>query len=130
MQGVGTIPKGFRFPAALRLKKTREFNDVYRRGRRARGRLFLVVFLRNELPYSRIGLSVGKRIGGAVRRNKVKRMLREAFRRTRHELPSGLDLVVVAEERTAKYHYADVASELQKLLSAPGRKPRPQRSQA
>jgi hypothetical protein len=77
MQGVGTIPKGFRFPAALRLKKTREFNDVYRRGRRARGRLFLVVFLRNELPYSRIGLSVGKRIGGAVRRNKVKRMLRD-----------------------------------------------------
>jgi ribonuclease P protein component len=60
----------------------------------------LLVFTRpNDLAYHRLGLSVSRKVGNAVRRNRVKRMLREAFRLTRHGWPSldegGLDLVVV-----------------------------------
>jgi ribonuclease P protein component len=118
-------PTGCRFPPALRLRKTREFERVYAAGRRARGRLFLVVTAENRLPFTRLGLSVGKRVGGAVRRNKIKRILREAFRRNRHRLPVGLDLVVVAEAGEGHYPYETAAEELvrltEKALASPQR---------
>ncbi len=51
----------------------------------------------NDLPRSRLGLSVSKRIGNAVKRNRVKRLLREAFRLNQHDLPVGLDIICVAK---------------------------------
>jgi ribonuclease P protein component len=49
----------------------------------------------NGLPYPRLGLSVSKRLGGAVVRNRWKRLLREAFRQVRPQLPVGVDLIVI-----------------------------------
>lgn len=56
----------------------------------------LVYAGKNELPYARLGLSVSRRVGGAVERNRWKRLAREVFRRHRARLPVGVDLVVVA----------------------------------
>jgi ribonuclease P protein component len=121
-------PRGFRFPATSRIKKTREFNRVYARGKRARGPLFLVVLAPNRLPVTRVGLSVGKRVGGAVRRNRIKRMLREAFRHVRPQLPPGLDIVLVAESLERKYLLPELQADLVRLvhkaLAAPARPPR------
>ena len=59
----------------------------------------LTVFVHaNGLDHPRLGLSVGKRVGSAVRRNAVKRRIREAFRLLQHELPRGFDVVVTARE--------------------------------
>lgn len=56
----------------------------------------VVVVVENGRPYSRLGLSVGKRIWkSAVRRNRVRRIFREAFRLSQEELPPGLDIVLV-----------------------------------
>lgn len=58
----------------------------------------LIFGYENGLPYSRLGLSVSKRLGNAVARNRWKRILREAFRLHREQLPAGLDLVIVPRE--------------------------------
>jgi ribonuclease P protein component len=78
-----------------RLLKTGDFRLVYAaRNRAGDGRL--VVYARaNGLGRTRLGLSVGRRLGGAVQRNRIKRLLREAFRRLRADLPAGYDVVIV-----------------------------------
>lgn len=82
------------FPRSARLTHARQFEAVYAaRVQRARGPL-AVSGLPNGLPHSRLGLSVGRRVGGAVARNRAKRIVREAFRLSRGDLPAGLDLVV------------------------------------
>lgn len=69
---------------------------MYREGRRARGELLLVIGAPNGRDHARVGLSVGRRIWrGAVERNRVRRVFREAFRLSVPELPVGLDLVLV-----------------------------------
>lgn len=84
------------FPRQFRVVRKADFARAYKEGRRARGALLLVVGTPNGLPYPRLGLSVGKRIWrGAVQRNRVRRIFREAFRLAVPELPPGLDLVLV-----------------------------------
>lgn len=83
------------FPRSHRLKLPSEFSAVYAaRVREGRGPL-LVYALPNGLGHSRLGLSVSRKVGVAPRRNRIKRLLREAYRQSRHELPSGYDWVVV-----------------------------------
>jgi ribonuclease P protein component len=84
------------FPRQFRVVRKADFARAYKEGRRARGALLLVVGAPNGLPHARLGLSVGKRIWrGAVQRNRVRRIFREAFRLSVPELPAGLDLVLV-----------------------------------
>jgi len=84
------------FPRHFRLVRKADFARTYRDGRRARGALLLVVGAHNGLAHCRLGLSVGRRIWrGAVQRNRVRRIFREAFRLSASELPVGLDLVLI-----------------------------------
>jgi ribonuclease P protein component len=85
------------FPPALRILKGPEFDRVFRGGARAGDDLIVVNALPNRRRHSRLGLAVGKGVGGSVARNRVKRLLREAFRLRRGDLPPAHDLVVVAK---------------------------------
>jgi ribonuclease P protein component len=90
-----------RAPRRRRLSRSAEFERVYRQGR-SKGNRFLVLYAfpradegaAEEGP--RLGLSVSRRVGGAVERNRVKRVLREAFWQEAERLPAGSDYVVVA----------------------------------
>lgn len=80
-----------------RLSRSGDFDRVFRQGRSYAAReLVLYVFPGGEAGRSRLGLSVSRKVGGAVERNRVKRVLREAFARESDRLPPGTDAVIVA----------------------------------
>jgi len=80
-----------------RLSRSADFERVYRQGRSHSNRLLVLhVFPRGDAEPARLGLSVSRKVGGAVERNRVKRLLREAFRLEDPKLRRGLDLVVAA----------------------------------
>jgi ribonuclease P protein component len=80
-----------------RLSRSAEFERVYRQGRSSANRhLVLYSFPNPSIERPRLGLSVSRRVGGAVERNRVKRLLREAFHGVEGDLAGGQDVVVVA----------------------------------
>ena len=85
---------GQRFPRTCRLTSRRQFKTVYAEGRRASCRIFTVFGLPNSLDRCRLGLTVTRKVGCAVVRNRIKRVLRDVFRRNRQRLEFPMDLVI------------------------------------
>lgn len=117
-------PQGY--PARLRLKQRRDFLRVQQGGRKLHVEHFLVFVAARQpeadatidpatLP-TRLGITVTRKIGCAVVRNRIKRLVREVFRRNRERLPSGLDLVFVAKQQAATLEYADVVADFEVLI--------------
>ncbi len=75
------------------IRRRVEFQQVYERGARVHGRLATLFILANKLSIGRLGIAATKRLGGAVARNRAKRLIREVFRR--HKIAPGFDVVVV-----------------------------------
>ena len=82
------------FPQALRLTSRRQFLAVYENGLKASSPGFTVFGLPNGLAHSRLGLTLTRKTGNAVIRNRAKRVLREAFRLNRHRIGVPMDLVI------------------------------------
>lgn len=103
--------------ACHRLKKNRDFRRVFQRGKSvATGKLVLYWFERRSGTF-RVGFSVSKKIGNAVERNRIKRLLRECFRlheETLQERP--LDFVVVCRPGASEMDYDAVDADVRKLL--------------
>jgi ribonuclease P protein component len=87
--------KPFAFRKHEHLRRPADFKLVYDRRRSASDGWLIVYVRENGLPHLRLGLSVSRKFGGAVQRNRLRRLYREAFRLTRHEMPAGLDLVLI-----------------------------------
>ncbi len=104
-----------------RLSRSAEFERVYRQGRSKANRyLVLYAFPREEDDTSdgpRLGLSVSRKVGGAVDRNRVKRCLREAFWTEAERLPPGSDYVAVARPDLLELAERDGAPGVQRALS-------------
>jgi len=87
-----------KFPKKLRLRTTKEFQNVYKRGQKKENKYLVIYYVKNELPYSRFGIVTSKKLGGSVKRNRVKRILREVVR-LREDLKSlGIDMVIIARK--------------------------------
>lgn len=99
-----------------RLLKPSDFARVRKEGRRVFARRFTLFVAPNGLTHSRLGLSVGKRVGCAVVRNRVKRLIREFFRLNREEIETALggprDILVSAKSADGLGRYDDLAEEL------------------
>ena len=81
------------FRKVERIRRRAEYQNVYGRGIRIHGRYLTLFAVANELPVGRLGVAASRKLGGAVRRNRAKRLIREVFRR--NKLAPGFDLVVV-----------------------------------
>jgi len=99
-----------RFLPAYHVRRPADFRRAYQRRCSAGDGLLLVFGHPNDLPHPRLGLSVSRKVGGAVVRNRWKRLIREAFRLTRAQLPVGVDLIVIPR--------TDAEPELKRLLES------------
>ena len=85
----------FRLQKHQRIRSGKDFERIYAARTTARAPGLLVFATKNDLEHTRIGLSVSRKNGNAVVRNRLKRLLREAFRLEQHALPAGLDLLLI-----------------------------------
>lgn len=98
------------------LKTSREFNRVYRHGKSFANRRLVIYFLKNNLGYHRLGLSVSKKIGNSVKRNRMKRLIKEAFRLRVKQGPVGYDIIFIARVASVGSTYHDIENSVNHLL--------------
>lgn len=113
--------KQFALPKSCLLRKTSEYNLVYRQGKRLRGSGFALIFLANELPHSRLGISVPAKTGNAVQRNRIKRIIRETFRLHRQIFPLSSDIVVTVRPEFSLKGMAAVCTAVARLTGMPAK---------
>jgi ribonuclease P protein component len=96
VNGAGSLPRPrLAFPRTARVTAKVEFDAAFQTGRRASNAAALVLARANGLEIARIGISVGRKFGDSPRRNRAKRLIREAFRLDRSAYPTGFDFIVV-----------------------------------
>jgi len=105
----------------MRLKVRREYLKVRERGKTYHSRHFLIVFFEKAGGPTRLGITASRKIGGAVQRNRVKRLVREAFRCNRLDWFSGGDLSIIAKKGAPLLNLAQVVEELAASFKAPVR---------
>lgn len=94
------------------LKKSRDFQQVYRRGRSVANRYIVLYVLENGQDRNRLGISVSKKVGNSVVRHHLTRLIRESYRLNEEHFMRGLDLVVVLRATAKDINYKEAESAL------------------
>ena len=105
-----------RFPRRYRVRTRREFVALQRDGRRQAAPHFIVITSATPGPHARLGITTSRKVGNSPARNRVRRLVREFFRRHRTRLGSSGDLVVIARPGAHTLAYTDVVNELSRAL--------------
>jgi ribonuclease P protein component len=103
-----------------RLQHSRQFRQVYDRGRRHAGKQFVLLVLAAPAGPRQVGIVTSRQVGNAVARNRARRLLREAYRLHQHQLQDHLQLVMVARPAIVGRKLRDVEAELLGLAGAAG----------
>jgi ribonuclease P protein component len=109
-------PPKLDFPRDCRLVRRAEYDAVYRAGRRKASREFTVFLRPNGFARSRFGWSIKKTLGNAVRRNRIRRRLREIIRLHRQEIVPGWDIVIHPRSSAATADFSALTTDLLKAL--------------
>ncbi len=100
------LMKRFSFPKKKRLVRNRQFKAVLARGLRLSNGLLTLCMAENDCGYPRLGVSVSKSCGNAVVRNRLKRLLREAFRQSQDRIPAGFDYLLMISPQLCRVGFS------------------------
>lgn len=98
------------------LKKNYEFVRIYKKGRFFAGRYLVIYTMKNPFSANRLGITVNKKVGKSVKRNRVKRLIRESYRMYEEFVPEGLDIIFVARNVQSEFGYDEIHREMKFLL--------------
>ncbi len=98
------------------MTKRRDFELVFKEGINSAAKYFIIYVKKNGLTYNRLGLSVSKKIGKAVARNRIKRLLREAIRKVSEKIPLNYDFIVIAKKSSSEAKLEDIVRDMRKSL--------------
>lgn len=102
----------------FRIKNNKEFQLIFKKGKSFANRQLVIYYIKNnEQTHFRIGLSVGKKIGNAVTRNRIKRYLRQSFLELENKVKPTLDIIIIARQPTKDMNYHEIKKSLIHLLS-------------
>ena len=99
-----------------RIRKRKDYLNIYQNGVRVDSTNFVTILRQNRCGIKRLGLTVSKKVGNAVKRNRIKRLLREFFRLNKDRLPASQDIVIIVKRNISSLKYQDVCRELENLL--------------
>ncbi|MBO5494178.1 MAG: ribonuclease P protein component [Eubacterium sp.] len=102
------------------LKENKDFRRAYYRGKSEAGSALVTYAVKSRLPYSRVGITSGKKIGNAVKRNRARRLIRAAFSQYEDRLGGSFDIVFVARTHTTEVKMQTVAAQMEAQLKKLG----------
>ena len=102
------------------IKENHIFRRLYHRGKYQAHPLLVTYALKNRLPHNRYGITASKKVGCAVKRNRARRVIREAVRSLNLDMSQSWDIILVARSRTAKAKSYEVAPQIEKRLRDAG----------
>jgi ribonuclease P protein component len=109
-----------KFPRSVRVRSRSDYLKIQRSGRKTGGRYFIILSLDNKLPDSRFGITVSRKTGNAVTRNRVKRRIKELQRLNRDCIIPGKDIVVIATREAPKTTFEKMKMEYADLIRRAG----------
>jgi ribonuclease P protein component len=99
------------FQHEVRIVRSSDYQKLYKKGRKIHSEKFVLFGQENGISHHRLGITVSRKVGGAVVRNRIKRLFREIFRKSHGEIPNRLDIVVNAKAGCAGAQYNELRSE-------------------
>jgi len=102
----------FKLEKKERITKKSEFRTITKGGSRYTTQNFIIIIYRNNREIRRLGISVSKKVGGAVKRNRVKRLVREFFRLNKDQLPESSDFLFIAKPGSIQLNYSTLSEEM------------------
>ncbi len=104
------------FTPLERIRKKKDFLNLYKNGKRYRGKYFVLIYLSNELTFSRVAIVASKKFGNAAQRNRTKRWLRTLFRRNKELLEKPLDLIFIPRREIHEVKWESLVKDYQAAL--------------
>lgn len=98
----------------ISIKSSRDFTRAFRKGKSSGDRLLVVYIFSNRLNINRIGISIGKKVGKSVHRNRVKRLIRENYRLMEQNLKTGFDIIFMPRPDSKDAKFNDFAASMNK----------------
>ena len=106
------------FKKNLRIRRQKDFDFLYQKGKRARSKFFNIIFVPNGAGFNRFAFIVSTRVDKkAVIRNKLKRRMREIIRKNYNKIKPGFDFIIIALPQSAKASFEEVKTDLEMFFN-------------